>query len=140
MNIVTKKKYTGEGGNAHRIFIKDAQVGWKAILNDPQRHLGGGVAQYDYMESLLNRVGGQARKLLDNYLDKWNWAKDSNPYILDAIAKEADCAIWRNYYMERAVYNFGRVHMVVLVALPTRPDCEIYALQHNLYVKLVLKF
>ena len=46
--------------------MKDAQVGWKAILNDPQHHLGGGVAQYDYMESLLNRLSGQARKLLHN--------------------------------------------------------------------------
>ena len=85
MNTITQKKYTGDGGNAHRI-IKDAQVGQKAILNDPNRHLGGGVAQYDYMESLLNRLGGQARRLLDNFLEKWNCEKDDNPYILDAIA------------------------------------------------------
>ena len=57
---------------ASHIFIKDAQVGRKAILNDPQRHLGGGVAQYDYMESLYNRLSGQARRLLDNFLDKWS--------------------------------------------------------------------
>ena len=45
------------GGNAQRIFIKDAQVGWRALLNDPQRHLGGGVAQYDYMDTLYHLLG-----------------------------------------------------------------------------------
>ena len=52
MTTIAVKLYTGDGGNAQRIFIKDAQVGWRAILNDPQRHLGGGVAQYDYMDTL----------------------------------------------------------------------------------------
>lgn len=122
MNIITEKKYTGDGGNAQRIFILDFQVGRKAILNDPTRHLGGGVAQYDYMETLLNRLGGQARRLLEKYLYKWNWLKNENPYILDAIAREADRATWRTFYSERAVYNLGRVHMVVPVPNPTRPD------------------
>ena len=45
MNTFAEMKYTGDGGNAQRIFIKDAQVGWKEILNDPQRHIGGVVAQ-----------------------------------------------------------------------------------------------
>ena len=44
MNTITEKKYTRDGGNAQRIFIKDAQVGWKAIIKYPNRHLGGGVA------------------------------------------------------------------------------------------------
>ena len=56
MNTIMELKYTGDGGNAQRIFIKDAQVGWKAIVNDPHKHLGSGVSQYDYMESLLNRL------------------------------------------------------------------------------------
>ena len=49
MNTVMEEKYTGDGGVAQRNFIKDAQVGWKAIVNDPQKHLGGGISQYDYM-------------------------------------------------------------------------------------------
>ena len=101
MNTNSEKKYSGDDGSAQRIFIKDAQVGWKAILNDPQRHLGGGVAQYDYMESLYKLLSGHARRLLDLFLDKWSWTKDDNPYILEAIAREEDRAVWRNYYMER---------------------------------------
>ena len=46
MNTIAEMKYTGDVGNAQRIFMQDAQVGWKAILNDPQRQLDGGVAQY----------------------------------------------------------------------------------------------
>ena len=57
-------KYTGDGGNAQRIFIKDAQMGWKNILDDLDRHLSNGASQYAYLESLLNRLGGQARRLL----------------------------------------------------------------------------
>ena len=66
MNSIAEKKYIGDGGNAHRIFIQDAQVGWKHILNDPNRHVSNGVSQYEYLESLLNRLGGQACRLLDN--------------------------------------------------------------------------
>ena len=60
MNTIMEAKYTGDSGVAQRNFIRDAQVGWKAITMDPHRHLGGGVSQYDYMESLLNRLGGTA--------------------------------------------------------------------------------
>ena len=93
MNTNLVKLYSSDWGNAQRIFIKDAQVGWKSILNDPKRHLGGGVAQYDYMESLYKLLSGQARRLLDLFLDKWSWTKDDNPYILKANATEEDRAV-----------------------------------------------
>ena len=118
MNIIME--YTGDGGNAQRMFIKDAQVGWKAITNDPHRHLGGGVSQYDYMESLLNRLGGRARRLLENFPARWNYVKDSNPYILDAMAREENRRIWKTYRMEKVIYNLGRVHMVKPVPNPFR--------------------
>ena len=72
MNTIAEIKYTGDGGNAQRIFILDAQVGWKAIQKDATQHLGGGISQYDYMEGLLNRLGGQARRLLEKHLFRWN--------------------------------------------------------------------
>ena len=133
MNTNSEKKYSSDGGNAQRIFIKDAQVGWKAILNDPQRHLGGGVAQYDYMESLYKLLSGQARKLLDLFLDKWSWTKDDNPYILEAIAREVDRAVWRTYYMERSVYSLNRVYMAMTTAMPTRPDLSPPPASTSLY-------
>ena len=93
MTTGLEKVYTGDGGNAHRIFIKDAHFGWRAILKDPQRHLGGGVAQYDYMDTLYHLLGGQAHRLLDLFMDKWSWTKDDNPYILEAMAREEDRAV-----------------------------------------------
>ena len=122
MNTIMEEKYTGDGGVAQRNFIKDAQVGWKAIVNDPQKHLGGGVSQYDYMESLLNRLGGQARRVLSNVLDRWDFKKDKNPNILNARAREEDRKVWKTFRMDKAVYNLGRVHMVKPVPNPTPPD------------------
>ena len=114
--------YTGDGGNAQRAFILDAQVGWKAILADPQRHLGGSVAQYEYMEGLLNRLGGQARRCLEKFLFRWNWLKPDNPNLADAIDREADRQVWREFYMEKAAYNLGRVHMRIPFPNPIKPD------------------
>ena len=81
-------KYSGNGGNAQIIFIKDAQVGWKNILDDLNRHLSNGASQYAYLESLLNRLGGQARLLLDIYLNKWDWLNEDNVYCEEATTRE----------------------------------------------------
>ena len=64
-------KFTGDGGNAQRIFMKDAQVEWNNIMNDLDRHLSNRASQYAYLESLLNRLGSQAKRLLDNHINKW---------------------------------------------------------------------
>ena len=37
MNPVSDKKYTGDGSNEQRIFIKDARIGWRNLLNDPMK-------------------------------------------------------------------------------------------------------
>ena len=47
MNTIAEMKYTGDGGDAQRIFILDAQVGWKALVKDATQHLGGGISKYD---------------------------------------------------------------------------------------------
>ena len=122
MNTIAEMKYTGDGGNAQRIFILDAQVGWKVLVKDATQHLGGGISKYDYMEGLLNRLGGQARRLLEKYLFRWNWLQDDNPNILNAVAREADRQILRIFYQERVAYNLGRVHMVVPCPNPVKPD------------------
>ena len=46
------------------------------------------------MDTLYHKLGGQARRLLDLFMDKWSWTKDDNPYILEAIAREEDRAVW----------------------------------------------
>ena len=53
MNTQYDKKYTGDGSNERRIFIKDARIGWRSLLPDPMKQLGNGIAQYEYLESLV---------------------------------------------------------------------------------------
>ena len=55
-------------------------------------------------------------------MDKWNYKKDSNPNIRDAIDREEDRKVWKTYRMDKAVYNLGRVHAVKSVPNPTPPD------------------
>ena len=55
-------------------------------------------------------------------MDKWDYNKDSNPNIRNAMDREEDRKVWKTYRMEKAVYNLGRVHMVRPVPNPTPPD------------------
>ena len=100
------KKY---GGNAQRILIKDAQVGWENILDDLNRHLSNGASQNAYMESLLNRLGGQAKRLLDIYLNKWDWLNEDSIYYEEATTREAARAVWRAYHKAKAVHDLRQV-------------------------------
>ena len=68
MSITVDKKYNGDGGNEHSIFIEDSRIGWKAILADPNRHLLNGVSQYDYVETLGPKMVGRARLKLGQSL------------------------------------------------------------------------
>ena len=49
MTNLCEKKYTGDGSNEQRIFIKDARIGWRSLLSDPMKQLGNGIAQYEYL-------------------------------------------------------------------------------------------
>ena len=52
MAAVNLFKYDGNGGNEQRVFIRDAKVGWKAIMSDPHKHVTIGFTQFDYLETL----------------------------------------------------------------------------------------
>ena len=70
MATVIEVEYDGNGGNEQRVFMKDARIGWKAVMADPNKHLSIGSSQYDYLETLGARLDGQAVRVLDNYVDK----------------------------------------------------------------------
>ena len=96
-------KYDGNGGNEQKIFIKDAIVGWKALLSHPSRHVSIGFTQFDYLETLGAKVGGQVRRLLDNYVDKWDY--NNLAHINNAVAVDREIArkIRRNFYKGKIV-------------------------------------
>ena len=115
--------YTGDGGTAQRRFILDSMVGWKVLKRDSQNHLAQGIAQYDYLETIQAKLGGQARRLLEKFLKKWDPNDDNNSNIRLAEQREEDRQIWRLWYKEIAAYNLGRVNTPNMPnPEPVRPD------------------
>ena len=119
-------KYDGNGGNERRVFIKDAKVGWKALVADPTRHVSIGFTHFDYLETLGTKLASQARRLLDNYVEKWdctNVAHVNNPAAVD---KEIARKIWRNYYKDKVVYDLGQVQNALIqgAGVPINPALD----------------
>ena len=109
MSNLCKKKYTGDGSNEQRIFIKDARIGWRSLLSDPMKQLGNGFAQYEYLESLGPKLGGQARRLLDNYIDKWDYRDIGNLFYEDAVTREASWSKWRKFYKAKSIFDLRKI-------------------------------
>ena len=111
MNPISEKKYTGDGGNEHRIFIKDAHIGWRTLLNDPMKQHANGIAQYENLESLGPRLGGQACRLLHNFIDKWDYRDDTNIFYEEAVTREASRTKWRHYYKAKSVFDLRQIQV-----------------------------
>ena len=93
MNSINEKMDMGEGGNEEQIFTKDAWIGWRILLNNPTKHLPNGIAQYEYLESLGSRLGGQVRRLLVNFNERWDYRNETNYYYEEATTREASRAM-----------------------------------------------
>lgn len=118
MSMALDKKYTGNGGIEQRIFIMDARIGWKALLSDPHRHLAHGVTRYNYLEDLGMKLSGQARRVVDNFLDKWD---HTNEDYEDAITREASRHVWRAFYKRKDISDLRHIHVAPIGRAPTRP-------------------
>ena len=121
MSNLSEKKYTGDGSNEHRIFVKDARIGWRTLLSEPMKQLGNGISQYEYLESLGPKLGGQARRLLDNYVDKWDHRDIGNLFYEDAVTREASRSKWRNYYKAKSVFTMRQIQVTAVGVPPVRP-------------------
>ena len=122
MNSILDKKYTGDGGNEQRIFIKDARIGWRHVMNDAKLHLSNGITQYEYLETLGPRLGGQARRLLDNFIDKWDYHDTEQPFYKNARARETQRALWRVYYKNKAIFDLRQVQVAPGGTKPEPPS------------------
>ena len=123
MSNLSEKKYTGDGSNEQRIFIKDARIGWRTLLSDPMKQLANGIDQYEYLESLGPKLGGQARRLLDNYVDKWDYRDVDSLFHEDAVTHEACRSKWRDFYKMKAVFDLRQIQVVSGGLPPVRPNC-----------------
>ena len=97
-------------------------MGWNNILEDLNRHPFNGASQYKYLESILNRLGGQARRLLDLYLARWDWRDPNNIYYEEAASREVARQVWRTYYKAKAIHDLRQVQVAVVTRSPVRPD------------------
>ena len=122
MSNLCEKKYTGDHTNEQRIFIKDARIGWRSLLSDPMKQLGNGIAQYGYLESLGPKLGGQARRLLKNYIDKWDYRDIGNLFYEEAVTREANRAKWRNFYKAKSVFDLRQIQVASGGVALVQPD------------------
>ena len=72
MSTSSQVLYVIDGGNRHKIFFKDTEVGWKRVSGNAEMHLSGGRTQHEYLEFVLEKLDGEGRKCLDNWLTCWN--------------------------------------------------------------------
>ena len=77
------------------------------LKRDASKHASGGVSQYEFLEETGLKVEGEARDVLDQYLDKWNWSQGRilvpNPNLEAAKEREEVRTQWRLYYHKHAV-------------------------------------
>lgn len=122
MTAIVDKKYTSDGSNEQRIFIKDARIGWRSLLNDPMKELGHGIALYEYLKSLGPKLGGQARRLLDNSVDRWDYRNEANLYYEEAVTREASTAKWRKFYKAKSLVDLRQIQVASGGVAPLPPD------------------
>lgn len=122
MNNINEKKYMGYGGNEQRIFIKDARIGWRTLLNDPTKHLSSGITQNEYLEFEEIRLGGQAIRLLDNLIERWDYRDETNYYYEEATTREARRSMWRIFYKSKAVFDLRQVQLATIGRPLVLPD------------------
>ena len=73
---------------------------------------------------MFKKLTGPARKCMENHLIRWNWklTEEENPNLVEAIAREAERAVWRVFYHDKAVHDLQKVQLAKVGAAPVRPD------------------
>ena len=57
-----------------------------------------GVTQFEYLSHLGTELTAEARQVLDNYHDKWDFENSANPNYEESVMRETDCDVWRTLY------------------------------------------
>ena len=118
--------YSGKPGILQELFFRQARQGWVDLQEDTQKHITRGQSQYEYLKKLGALTTGQARRLLDDFVDSWDPKDLVNEFYEDAISREAVRDVCRKYYRLRAIYDMKCTRMArpgrALVAPNLRPD------------------
>ena len=59
-----------------------------------------GVTQLEYLVELGAQLTREAREVLHNFLDKWEWEEPTNSNDEEALKREVARALWRAWYTD----------------------------------------
>ena len=62
------------------------------------------------------------RRLLDNYVNKWDYRDINNLFYEDAVTREASRAKWRNFYKAKSVFDLRQIQVAPGGVPPVQPD------------------
>ena len=114
--------YDGNSGAEQRTFNRDAQIGWRDIRRESQEHLIEGVSQYEYQERVGSKLTGEAKKVLNSFLNKWQWTNRKNPNLEKATEREGAHALWRKFYHKTGAWTMKMIHSSTTAPRLVRPD------------------
>ena len=90
-------------GKAQKTFFHAARRGWTDLKLNTIRHLTRGVTEYEYVQTLSDLLDSQAARLLEDWVDAWDYQIYDNPRFNRAIRCEAERDISRWYCDDYAV-------------------------------------
>ena len=69
------------------------------------QHIFIGQTQFDVIKSLGAKMEGQARRVLENYVETWDHTNPLNVNLVPDAAREVLRVSWRAYYKALIVYS-----------------------------------
>ena len=87
--LATESLYSRKPGIQQEQFFRHAREGWVDLQEDTQRHITWGQTQYEYLKKLGTLTTGQAKRLLNEFVDSWDPKDLDNEFYEDAMSREA---------------------------------------------------
>ena len=120
--LATESLYSSKPGIQQKLFFRQAREGWVNLQEDTQRHITRGQTQYEYLKKLGALTLGQARRLLNEFVDSWDPKALDNEFYEDLVSREAVRDVWRKYYRLRAINDTKCTRMARLGRAWVAPD------------------
>ena len=67
-------------------------------------------------------TSGQAKRLLNDFVDSWDPKDHDNEFYEEAVSREAIRDVWRKYYRIRAIHDMKCTRMAKRGHAPVAPD------------------
>ena len=120
--LARESLYSGKPGIQQEQFFRQAREGWVDLQEDTQRHITRGQTQYEYIKKLGTLTFGQAKRLLNDFVDSWDPKDHDNELYEEAVSREAIRDVWRKYYRIRAIHDMECTRMARPGRAPVAPD------------------